>query len=76
MKLFDPPIREKDHTHRVWQKWYVILKSLFHQDHIADASTSHSVDSWATTNTALDALGTKINSVLTALEASEINKDA
>jgi len=37
------------------------------QSAISDASTSHGVTDWATTNTALDALGTKINSILAAL---------
>lgn len=32
------------------------------------ASESHSVNSWATTNAALDALGAKINEIITALE--------
>lgn len=36
---------------------------------IPDAETSHATDSWATVNSALDALGTKINSIIAAIQA-------
>lgn len=36
--------------------------------HISDANTSHATADFAEVNTALDALGTKINSILTVLE--------
>ena len=39
------------------------------QDHVVDASESHSVSSNATTNTALNALGVKVNEILTVLES-------
>lgn len=42
------------------------------QAHEANASTSHGVTNWATTNAALDALGTKINSILSKLENAEV----
>lgn len=42
------------------------------QAHIADAETSHAVTDWATTNTALNNLGIKINAILAALETAEI----
>lgn len=50
--------------------------ALKQQDHETNASTSHSVDSWATTNAALDALGTKINNILAKLEAMEAFADS
>lgn len=37
------------------------------QGAITNAVTSHSVSDWATTNSALDALGSKINEILAAL---------
>ena len=43
--------------------------ALIKQAHEANASVAHAVDSWATTNAALNALGTKINNILTKLEA-------
>ena len=48
------------------------LGSLAKQAHIADASTAHAVADFAGTNTALDALGTKINAILSALETALI----
>ena len=51
-----------------WRIWFEDLKTTA-KDNIADASTSHSVSSWATTNNALDSLATKINSILDILES-------
>ena len=75
-QLPDPPLKEKDHSHSVWVMWFQAIKRAFGQDHIADASTSHAVNSWATTNTALNALGTKINTVLSELEEAGILKES
>ena len=55
-------------TRVAWRLWFEDVKTTA-EDNIADASTSHSVSSWATTNSALDALGTKINSILDILES-------
>ena len=44
-----------------WRHWLNKLGPVV-KGNISDASTSHAVDSWATTNTALDNLATIINS--------------
>ena len=48
------------------------LDSLAKQAHIADASTAHAVADFAGTNAALDALGAKINAILSVLETALI----
>jgi hypothetical protein len=40
------------------------------QTTVTPASTSHAVTDWATTNSALDALGTVINNLITQIEAT------
>ena len=47
---------------------------LFSATAIADASTSHSVGSWSDVESALNALGTTINSILTLLRANGLLK--
>ena len=64
----DPILDDNMQTHPMWRHWFNNLKMVA-QTNITDASTSHAVDSWATTNSALDALASKINSILDILES-------
>lgn len=73
-KLADPPLRDRDKNSMAWDAWFRGVGNKFPeiQSHIANASTSHAVTDWATANAALNALGTKINAILAALESAKI----
>jgi hypothetical protein len=73
-KLTDRPLRDPDKNSKAWDAWFREIEKKFPeiQPHIANASTTHAVTDWATTNTALNTLGTKINSILSALESAKV----
>lgn len=80
MALHDPPLSapvvdvQTGMVSRAWQEWFIVVfqQAVAHQAAITDAETDHATTTFAEVDSSLNALGSKVNSVIDILQASKL----